>query len=788
VEDPARNRQQTCGMNAADVPSFLKEKVGLFRDFSDERLAELADGGRIVSVEASEAIAHCGDDARFLGVVLEGELVASAPGEGGRPEELLRFKAGDTFGELGLMTGDKVQADLVAATLAQVLEIPVAHFQAAILSEPAAVQRISKTVTERLKQVMADPAKSAAALNRSADPYGLRLQSDPPQQLLVINCGSSSVKYSFFDTLSDASHARGLIERIGTNGTRHVHRGPNGETTRELPTGGYAEAFDALLSTLTDPQSGVIRTPEEVSAVGHRVVHGGERFTEATVITGDVLAHLEELIPLAPLHNPVNLAGIREARRVFPNAPHVAVFDTAFHHTLPAYAYLYGLPHAYAETKGVRRYGFHGLSHAYVGLAAAQFLKRRAHGLRVISCHLGNGASVCAADHGRSVDTSMGFTPAEGLIMGTRCGDLDPGVVTFLQRSEGLSAAQVDELLNKKSGLLGLSGLSSDMREILKAADEGDARALLALKAYCYRIRKYIGAYIAAMGGVDAVIFTGGVGQGSAVVRALAIQGLQCMGLHLDEDRNRNARGFDEISAITRDDSPVTAVVVPTDEERMIARESLSAVSRAGLDHALATQPPPPIPMEVSAHHAHLTQEHVEALFGAGHYLTRRSDLSQPGQYACEEQITLVGPKGRIERVRVLGPARNYTQIEIAMTEQFKLGIHPPVRESGDIDDTPGCTVEGTAGRVTIDRGVICALRHIHMTPADALRFGVRDKSFVRVRVEGDRELIFGDVLVRVDPNFALAMHIDTDEANAANLRTGAQGHIDGIQSDPEDL
>ena len=346
----------------------------------------------------------------------------------------------------------------------------------------------------------------------------------------------------------------------------------------------------------------------------------------------------------------------------------------------------------------------------------------------------------------------MGFTPAEGLIMGTRCGDLDPGVVTFLQRSEGMDAAQVDELLNKKSGLLGLSGLSGDMREILEAADEGHARAQLALKAYCYRVRKYIGAYIAAMGGVDAVIFTGGVGQGSAMVRALSLQGLQCMGIQLDEDRNRDARGFEEISAITGDDSPVTVLVVPTDEERMIARESLRAVDRAGLDHALEIQPPPPVPLEVSAHHAHLTQEHVEALFGPGHQLTRRSDLSQPGQYACEEQIALVGPKGRIERVRVLGPARKYTQVEISMTEQFKLGIHPPVRESGDLDGTPGCTIEGAAGSVTLDRGVICALRHIHMTPADALRYGVRDKSFVRVRVEGDRELIFGDVLVRVRP------------------------------------
>jgi acetate kinase len=419
-----------------------------------------------------------------------------------------------------------------------------------------------------------------------------------------------------------------------------------------------------------------------------------------------------------------------------------------------------------------------------VSLRAAQFLKRRPNELRLVSCHLGNGSSVCAVDHGRSVDTTMGFTPAEGLLMGTRSGDLDPGLVTYLEREEGMTGAQIDELLNKKSGLLGLSGISSDMREILKAADEGQSRALIALKTYCYRVRKYLGAYVASMGGLDAVIFTGGIGQGSAEVRALALQGLDCMGIALDTQRNRDARGFDEVCLISADDSKVKVLVVPTDEERMMAREAMRAISRSYITQVLEAQKQQSFLVEVSAHHAHLTQEHVEALFGAGHQLTHHSDLSQPGQFACKEQVALVGPKGRIERVRVLGPARKYSQVEIAMTEQFKLGVHPPIRESGDIADSPGCTLEGTAGSVPIDRGVICAFRHIHMTPEDALRYGVRDKSIVRVRIAGDRELVFGDVLVRVDPSFALSMHIDTDEANAANVKTGAQGFIDGIQNE----
>jgi len=433
----------------------------------------------------------------------------------------------------------------------------------------------------------------------------------------------------------------------------------------------------------------------------------------------------------------------------------------------------------------VRRYGFHGMSHQYVGLRAAQFLKRRPNELRLVSCHLGNGSSLCAVDHGRSMDTTMGFTPAEGLIMGTRCGDVDAGIVTFLERTDGLTAGQADDLLNKQSGLLGLSGISSDMREVQKAAGEGQNRALLALKTYCYRVRKYLGAYVAAMGGLDAVVFTGGIGQGSAEVRALALQGLDCMGIVLDEPRNSESnRSFGEVFRITTDDSRVTVLVVPTDEERMMAREALRTVGRDYITNALKAQKQSPFPVEVSAHHIHLTQEHVEALFGRGHQLTRHTDLSQPGRFACKEQLDVVGRKARIERLRVLGPVRRYTQVEIAMTEQFKLGVHPPIRESGDIADTPGCTLAGPAGTVKLEQGVICALRHCHMTPADALRYGVRDKSFVRVRVDGDRELVFGDVLVRVDPQFALAMHIDTDEANAASVKTGAQGYIEGIQSE----
>lgn len=767
-----------------DTRDFLKRQVGLFKAFSDERLQQLVDGSRAVSFEANEPIAHRGEEATHFGVVLAGKVAASIAGNGRPPQPLGELKAGETFGEAALMTGHPQIVDFIAESHCEILLIPVSLFQSVIVAEPGAVQHISRTIGERIQSLASDPAKTSAVLHRGDDPYGLKLKGARLEKILVVNCGSSSLKYSFYDTANPLRHAHGLVERIGLDGTQLVHHGPNGETKNDLPKGTFADAFKGMVTALNSKGAGVISNGSDVSVVVHRVVHGGEKFTEGTLITDDVLAQIEALESLAPLHNPVNVAGIREMRRLFPAVPHVAVFDTSFHHTMPAYAYLYGLPYGLYEKKSIRRYGFHGTSHHYVSLRAAQFLQRRPNELRIVSCHLGNGSSLCAVDHGRSVDTTMGFTPAEGLIMGTRCGDVDAGVPAFLERTENMTASQSEEMLNTKSGLLGLSGISSDMREVQNAADAGNLRALIALKAYCYRVRKYLGAYVASMGGLDTVIFTGGIGQGSAVVRALALQGLECMGIHLDLQRNRDAKGFEETSRISTDDSKITVLVVPTDEERMMAREALRALSRSHITRVLETQKQQPFPVEVSPHHIHLTQEHVETLFGKGHQLTKFADLSQPGQYACREQLTVVGPKGRIEGVRVRGPVRKYTQVEIAMTEQFKLGLHPPIRESGDLADTPGCTLEGPAGSVELEHGVICALRHIHMTPEDALRHGVRDKSTVRVRIDDGRPLVFGDVLVRVDPRFALAMHIDTDEASAANVKTGAQACIEEIQTE----
>jgi acetate kinase len=769
-------------MDQTELTGFLKKEVPLFAQFDDAALQKLVRASRISTVEPHESIIEFGEEGRFLGIMIKGSAEVSSIDNGGRRHKIAELKAGDVFGEMALLTGDRTLADVIGISPSTVMLIPNEIFSSMLVTHPQAIQHLSRLITKRSRgmEIHRDHRDlEGRAVAQSADPYGFKLHTEHPMRILVINCGSSSLKYNLYNTADETRNARGMVEKIGVKGTRLVQVTSAGETRKELPQGTHGDAFAAMLAELMQPGSGVLASALDVDAVGHRVVHGGDRFSSAEVITDHVLEEIRGLSRLAPLHNPVNVAGITEARKHFPQAVQVAVFDTSFHQSMPAYAYLYGLPYELYEKYRVRRYGFHGMSHGYVGLKAAEYLKRPFNALEIISCHLGNGASVCAIDHGRSIDTSMGMTPAEGLIMGTRSGDMDPAVIPFIMRMEQLGIDQVEDILNRKSGLLGISGVSNDMREVEKAAAGGNHRALLALKTFCYRVRKYIGAYVAAMQGLDVVIFTGGIGQGSAGVRSLACQGLGVMGIRLDENKNRSAAGASEVVDISMPDSPVRVLVVPTDEELMIARETVRALDRRYITEILETQKNTPIPIEVSAHHVHLSQEHVEAVFGKGHQLTRMSDLSQPGQFACEEKITLVGPKGRVERVRVLGPARKATQVEVSMTEQFQLGIHPPIRESGDLNGTPGLTIEGPAGSVALAQGVICAMRHVHMAPEDAMRYGLRDKYVVRIRaVADDRELVFGDVIIRVSPQYKLAMHIDTDEANAGNIKTGARGHV----------
>ena len=397
-------------------------------------------------------------------------------------------------------------------------------------------------------------------------------------KVLVINAGSSSLKYQLMDTDTRTVLAKGLCERIGIDG-RLTHKVPAKDLKLEfeiaMPT--HAEAIQSVLDALTSAEHGVIRSMSEIDAVGHRVVHGGEKFAASARIDADVMAALEECIPLAPLHNPANITGIKACQAVMPSTPMVAVFDTAFHQTMPARSYIYALPYEYYEKDKVRRYGCHGTSHRYVSARAAALLGKPIEELKIITCHLGNGSSVSAIDGGRSVDTSMGFTPLAGVPMGTRSGDLDAGILEYLMNKYGMDIKEMLNVLNKKSGVLGISGVSSDFRDLEEAAKAGNDRAQLALDSFQYSVKKLVGAYAAAMGGVDAIVFTAGVGENDAVTRMAIASGLEFMGVKMDAEAN-NTRGHEAV--VSAADSKVKVLLIPTDEELMIAMDTAEIVGK----------------------------------------------------------------------------------------------------------------------------------------------------------------------------------------------------------------
>jgi len=391
-------------------------------------------------------------------------------------------------------------------------------------------------------------------------------------KILVLNCGSSSLKYQLIDMADESVLAKGLCERIAIGGSRMEHRPAGGDRyVVESPMEDHSVAIRLVLEALTDKEHGVLKSIEEVGAVGHRVVHGGETFHNSVIIDEEVKWVIEECCDIAPLHNPPNLQGIRAVERLLPGVPNVAVFDTSFHQTMPEMAYLYAIPMKYYDKYRIRKYGFHGTSHRYVSERAARMLGRPLTGLKLITCHLGNGASVAAVDGGRSVDTSMGFTPLEGVIMGTRSGDIDPAVISYMAEKDGLTIEEVENVLNKKSGVLGISGISSDFRDLEAARARGEAGAIIALDMFHYSVVKYIGAYAAAMNGVDAIVFTGGVGENGPNTRSAICAYLGYLGVRLDEDKNA-LRGRE--TDITAPESRVRVLVIPTNEELVIARDT----------------------------------------------------------------------------------------------------------------------------------------------------------------------------------------------------------------------
>ena len=397
-------------------------------------------------------------------------------------------------------------------------------------------------------------------------------------KVLVINCGSSSLKYQVLDMTNESLLCKGLVERIGMDGSVITHEKIGMEKKKtEVPMNDHKDAIEQVLKAVQDPETGVVKSMDEIGAVGHRVVHAGEKFASSVRITDEVIKALEECVELAPLHNPPNLLGIAACQELMPSTPMVGVFDTAFHQTMPPESYIYAIPYEYYEKHGLRRYGFHGTSHKYVAERASKMLNVNLEDLKLITCHLGNGASVSAIKRGKCIDTSMGFTPLEGLVMGTRCGDIDPAIVTYIREKENLPQGKANEILNKKSGVLGISGVSSDFRDIEDAVAEGNERAALALKVFAHKVRFYIGAYIAEMNGVDAIIFTAGVGENDVTMREIICNNLGNLGIKLDPVKNKMRGKETEIST---DDSKVKILMIPTNEELMIARDTYNIVTK----------------------------------------------------------------------------------------------------------------------------------------------------------------------------------------------------------------
>ena len=397
-------------------------------------------------------------------------------------------------------------------------------------------------------------------------------------KILVINTGSSSLKYQLIDMENEAVLAKGLCDRIGIDNSFIKHTKTGSDTiVVDIDMTNHRAAIKQVMGVLTDEKNGVISDMSEIAAVGHRIVHGGERFHDSVIIDEDVMGAIRECIELAPLHNPPNIIGIEACQHIMPDTPMVAVFDTAFHQTLPQYAYLYALPYEMYEKHGIRKYGFHGTSHKYVAQRAAAMLGKPLEELKLITCHLGNGASVCAVEYGKSVETSMGFTPLDGLAMGTRSGTVDPAVVKFLMENEKMTPREIDEYLNKKSGVLVISGVSSDFRDLEEAFDNGNGRARLAIKIFCYRVKQYIGSYAAVMNGLDAVVFTAGIGENNPLVREIIMENLDFLGLGIDPEKNK-VRGQE--MDISTEDAKVRSLVIPTNEELAIARETLKLIAK----------------------------------------------------------------------------------------------------------------------------------------------------------------------------------------------------------------
>ncbi|HET6430562.1 MAG TPA: acetate/propionate family kinase [Phycisphaerae bacterium] len=748
----------------------------LFSSLPPEALARAAEAGRAVRYVPGEICIGEGEAGEVFGVLLSGGLSA-VRGRGKASEERVGvISPGECFGEMSLLTGSPSGVSVVATEPSEAIVFSAEAIGPVLTESMEAVRFLSRMMQLRL---MGSRGRGAAERPRA---LRYSLGANRPMRILTISCRQDDLRYAFFDTSGERPHAWGHVAGLDTAEATHVHHGPSGRSEHRLGRADHRAAAEAALEAMAAADGGVIASPEDLSAIAHQVCHGGPRFNGPVVVDEDILAEIARLACLAPMDNPWNVRGIEACRALAPGAVQVAVFDTAFHRAMPEAARCYALGADLADDPALRRYGAHGVSHEGAARSAAAQLGMSFEAVKIVSIHLGRGASLTAIDHGRSIDCTTGLSPLDGPVSATRCGDLDPGAMLYLIRQKGIDPEDLSRRLYTESGLLGLSGVSGDVLEVLAAAEADDPRALLALQVYCRSVRRHLAGQLGLLGGADAIVFTGGVGANAPGIRARICQELGWAGIRLDEARNRAARvAWGEVAEISDGHTRCRVLAAGENEAHTLARQAVRAVAQQRITEVIRRHPKP-IPIGISVHHVHLSDAHVEALFGPGAALTPEAELRQPGQFASAQRVALIGPRGRIERVRVLGPTRPRTQVEITRTEEFRLGIDAPIRMSGDLDGTPGLTLEGPAGTVELDGGVICAMRHIHMSPADAMELAVRDRDIVRVRVAGERELIFGSVAVRVGANYRLDMHIDTDEANAAELAGGAVGYLDSIQ------
>lgn len=771
-----------------NIKNVLKQQP-LFTSVSDKTFAFLQEEAMVLDFEPEEEIITYGHAGRCFGIVLKGKLDVFDSNE----NKVGFIDQGEFLGEMSLLTGEPSMADVRSAAASTVLMIPHSTMSHVISENPAMIQQLASKMRLRLMQRESSyEEKDALREARGSMPGPEDLLSGPgasEMKILVVNCGSSSLKWNLYDTASSELVTGGLVERLGSDEARHITKSkkPDGKiekNEKSIPGADHGDALRDVLDFLTGDK-GSLNSLDEIDAIGHRVVHGGEKYTSPVVIDENVIGQVRKLSVLAPLHNPVNLVGIEAAQAILPGVPQVAVFDTAFHQSMPAYAYLYGLPHKYYKTDGVRRYGFHGTSHHYVAMQAAAYIKRPLNELKIISCHLGNGSSICAIDHGRSIDTSMGLTPLEGLIMGSRAGDVDAGIIFYLAREYNLSIEEMDSMLNKKCGLLGLSGVSNDMREISQAASQGNQQALMAIQVFCYRIKKYIGAYVAALDGLDVLIFTGGIGLGAAGVRARVCQGLDRLGVVLDVMVNRSSQKPENVAEISDSTSLVKVLVIPTDEEKMIARETMRALRQNEVSKIIEmpANRQREIPVNILARHVHVSESDRDALFGEGYTFKVDKKRSDATRILFKERLNLIGPRGKIEDVGIYGPIKEESQVEIGRTGEFLLGVDAPVRASGDLAGTPGITLEGPKGQVTLKHGLICPQHHVEMDLEDALAFGLKDGDRVIFAVDSPNSPVLSDVLVKVKSNLQLEMHLTSDEAKELEIKHGMTGRIVGVVS-----